>query len=230
MRGPSWLASALWRSGTAATAGALAWWSDCALNHAGDRAGGYRRIAAGLAALPGPLLIAAVGGLSVEEPSVGSALARVLVAVACGWLARDLVRHASANGVNGSPHTSSIALAGGIVLLAILVAREETVAVGFGPPALLVSGLVALVGGYIVFAAATAYHDRLLAMVGRGIVVVGAGLVGVIEFGQAVLIGRGAMIEAIGLGLIAVVLLATAACEARVLMRGAALYRTLARR
>lgn len=230
LRGHRWLASALRSSGTAAAAGALDRLGNCAANRIGDRAGGYRRIAAGLATLPGPLILAAVGGLLAEEPSIGSALARILVAGACGWLAWDLVKHASANGADGSPHTSSIALAGGIVLLAILVAREETAVVGFGPPALLVLGLFALTGGYVVFAAAMRHHERLLAMVGRAIVVVGAGLVGVMEFGRAVFIGRGSAIEAVGLGLVAVVLLLTAACEARVLVRGAALYRTLARR
>ncbi|MEL6986065.1 MAG: hypothetical protein AAFO29_26790, partial [Actinomycetota bacterium] len=137
--------------------------------------------------------------------------------------------HASANGLDGSPHTSSIALVGGIVLLGILVAREDT-ATGFGPQALLVIGLVFLTGGYVVMAAAMRYHDRLLSMVGRAIMVLGATLVGAMELGRATYTVGSAPIEATGLGLVAVALLLTAACEARLLVRGAALYWNLARR
>ncbi len=146
----------------------------------------------------------------------------------CAWLAVDLCRSGSALTGNGLPHLSSIALLAGIGLLVVLAPVEP--AVGFGPPLPLATGLAALVGGYLVLMAAERNRDRFLVLVGRSAVVTGAVLVGTWELGRAASAHPLAPLLAVGLGAVAVALLAMAWCEARVLLRGAALYRTLVRR
>jgi len=194
-----------------------------------DRAGSYRRIALGLAAICLPLVVAAAGAFTGEGSSTtGSASAHLVVAVGCGWLAFDLFRTGLANRNNGLPHTSSVVLLGGIGLLVVFARVEPSI--GFGPPMLLVTGLGLLVGGYIMLMSAERQRDRSVAVVGRWAIVGGAVLVGAMELGRAVSISTGAPIEAGGLGLVAVLLLATGWFEARVLLRGAALHRALAQR
>ncbi len=204
-------------------------WGCCALNRGADRAGGYRRIAVGLAAICLPLVVVAAGAIIGGGPSTtGSAAAHLVAAVGCGWLAFDLFRTGVANRANGLPHTSSVVLLGGVGLLVVFARVEPSI--GFGPPMVLVTGLGLLVGGYIMMTSAERQRDRSLAVVGRWAIVGGAVLVGAMELGRTVSMLPGAPIEAGGLGLVAVLLLATGWFEARVLLRGAALHRALAQR
>jgi len=158
----------------------------------------------------------------------GSAAAHLVSAVGCGWLAFDLFRTGMVNRANGLPHTSSVVLLGGIGLLVVFARVEPSI--GFGPPMLLVTGLGLLVGGYILLISAERLRDRSFGVVGRLAIVGGTVLVGAMELGRTVSMLPNAPIEAGGLGLVAVLLLATGWFEARVLLRGAALHRALAQR
>ncbi len=177
MRGPGWRASVSRGDRRFLGAGLARWWGCCAANRLADRAGGYRRIAAGLAAVSLPLsVVAAEAAWSGGRSSPGPALAHLVVAIGCGWLGADLLRGGSSLRVDGLPHISSGVLLIGIGLL-VLVARSEP-AVGFGSPMILAFGLIALIGGFVALMASERHRDRLLAVVGRWAVVGGAVVVG----------------------------------------------------
>ncbi len=204
-------------------------WGCCAPNRFADRAGPHRRIALGLAAVCLPLVVVSAGALAGGGLSTsGSAAAHLVSAIGCGWLAADLFRTGRVTRLNGLPHTSSVVLLGGIGMLVVFARVEPSI--GFGPPILLVTGLGLLVGGYILLMTAERLRDRSLAVVGRWAIVGGAVLVGAVELGRTISMLPGAPIEAGGLGLVAVSILATGCFEARVLLRGAALLRALAQR
>lgn len=207
---------------------AVRWWACSAPNRLADRAGGYRRIAIGLAALPIPLVIMG-GALLADGGPASGAMAHVVAALGCGWLACNLVQCGSSLNRRARPHASSVGLLTAIGLLIGLAPVEPTA--GFGPPVLLVVGMAGLVAGYVVLMAAERRgNDRFLFMAGRWSIVAGAILVGAMQLGQTVIGFAVAPLYATGLGTVATLLLVMAWSEARVLRRGAALLRALARR
>ena len=221
-------ASPRWGDPRLGLAAVARWWGCCAVNEWADRAGSHRRIAAALAVLPFPLVGLAVVLVVDGRSSTGYALAHLAVAASSGWLAADLLSSASALNRHHRPHASSVSLLVGIGLLVGQAPVEP--AVGFGPPMLLLTGMAALMTGYLVVVGAERQRDRFVAIVGRWSIVLGAVVVGAVEVGQMVLRFSVAPARAIGLGAVAFVLLVMGWCEARVLLRGVALFRALAQR
>lgn len=205
----------------------LRWWGCSAPNQMADRACRFRRLAIGLAALPIPLVIMA-GVLVADDRSTRYAIAHLVVAVGSAWLAFDLIDRASSLNRRGRPHASSVVLLIGLGLL-IGVAVIDPMA-GFSPPVLSAIGLSMLVVGYLALLAAERCDEPLLFMAGRWTIVAGAFLVAVIQGAQTIIGYSAAPAYAAGLGAVAFLLLAMGWSEARVLLRGAALHRVLARR
>lgn len=206
-----------------------------ALNGLLDQAGSYRRLACGLALVPVPL---AVLGMAVVGRSLGSegehGFYRSYGAIylgfagACLWMAIDLVRRASILDRGGWPVPGAFAVATGLGLLVGL--RPPALILSVGPRVVITPAVVALLVGLAVLIVAEWWRDRLLLMVGRWVVVGGATLVGGAAVSRAVAIGGHERWYAAGLFGLALVLIITAYFEARVLIRGAALFRVLVRR
>lgn len=206
------------------------WWACCWPNRLADRAGRYRRFAVALVVLTAPLLASGLALILGPVAGRGHGAAHLAVAVCCAWLANDLVRSASVIDGRGRPHPSGLALV--LALLLLETSRPAPVEVGEVTGAVALAGptALALAVGLAVLVVAEWRLEPVLVLLGRGIVVAGAVMVGGVGLGQLARSPWGAPIHPVDLTITSLVLLATAAFEARVLVRGLVLSQVVARR
>lgn len=197
-------------------------------NRIADRAGRYRRVAVALALLPAPLMVMGLALLGDGVSPPGFVAAHLVMALSCGWLAADLVWRASIVDRRGLPLASAVAMVVGLALLAS--SRPDGSPVGFGPATAIAPAVIAVVLALAMLVLAERLGDGLLSMVGRSLLVGGAALLGLVELVQAMAAYPGSPTWALGLGAAAWLLVLTACFEARVLVRGLALFRLASRR
>lgn len=197
-------------------------------NRMADRAGRYRRLAVALALLPIPLVAMGLVVATDGSPSLRYASVHLAVALSCGWLAVDLVRRASVVDHRNLPLASSAAVLVGLALLANL--RPDGSVARFGPSEAVAPAVGAVVLAFATLVLAERLADDLLSVVGRWVLVVGVALLGVVELVEAVALYPRSRPYAAGLGAAASLLVLLAFFEARVLVRGLALFRLASRR
>lgn len=214
----------------ASTAAAHRWWGNSWPNELADRAGRYRRFAICLAVVPVPLLVSGLALTVGPRAGLAHGLAHLAVAGCCLWLVADLVRSASVLRNGRWPHMSGVGLAASLGLMA--ATHSPAPELGVIECAVLLSGpaALALLVSLGVLALAERRYDPLLSVLGRGLVVAGAIVIGSAGLGQLAQASWDAPIHPIDLLATSLALLIMAFFEARVLVRALALSRLAVRR
>lgn len=191
-----------------------------------DRAGRYRRVAAGLVLMAIPLVqmgLTAIG--RGRWPIYG--FAHLALAGSCIWLATDLIRTGSLIDARSRLHRSCVVLGVSIVLAGALRPGGFD---GFSPHGWAAPGLVTLLLAVVVLVVAERRSDIGASMIGRYLGVIGACGLAVVIWTRSIQVFWVEPGYAIGLGAVALIVLATALSEAWLLARGLALFRLRLRR
>ena len=187
-----------------------------AVNGVVDRAGRYRRFAAGFALLAFPAAAMGfslwiVGGFSIF------AICHLVVSASLIWLAADLIRWASLVDTKGIPHASLGAVLASMVVLRI--SAPQWVSGDLGSRSLVALSLIGLCSAMIVLAIADRKSSTTAALAGRALLVFSGLIFGVAQLTRMVNGVADYTAYSVGLGFVGLVVLATVHFEGRLLWR-----------